>query len=274
MVNKIGLTWYVRRVYGQWNNKRSCVDFSLKINPVNTMKETTVLDFTRSKKMKKVEDANFGINVGDTLQLNFEHDKKLKHYARLIGYLPNKSLLVTCPRCDGKQLSLKVGQSVQVRMLSDSSVLGFNTRILCLAQQPYSYLHLEYPFSTGKIVVRRAQRIMTKLIVSVLPENIDGSAGKPVSAASYDISTCGALLESPVNLGNVGDLLTLTMRLSFGRSSEYITVPAMVRHVRFDKHPETKKRVYFHGVEFRILEQHDNIVLHGYIYQQMAHQSI
>lgn len=233
-----------------------------------------MLDFTRTKKTKKQEASDLGINIGDTLQLNFEHDKKHKHYSRLIGYLPNKSLLVTCPRYDGKMIPLKAGQAATIRMLSDSSVLGFNTRIISISEQPYPYLHLEYPFTTGKIVVRKAQRIRAKLIVSVQPENIDGPATKPVSAATFNVSTCGALLESPVELGHPGDLLTLSMRLSIGNSSEYLTVPAVICHVRFDKHPQSKKRVFFHGVEFRILEQHDIIVLHGYIYQQMARAAI
>jgi len=232
-----------------------------------------VLKLNRSKSVNP-EISDLGLFIGDTLQLHFDHDRKHKYYTKLIGYLPNKSIIVTSPRHDGKLLPLRNGNTVTVKMLSDCSVLGFKTRIMSLSEKPYPYIHLDYPMTTGKIVVRKSQRVKSKLIITVQTENIDGPVKKPISAATFDLSACGALIESPLELGKQGDLLTLLMRINIGSDSEYMTVPAILRHIRFDKHPDNDRRLYFHGVEFQILEQHDSVMLHGFLYQQMASQHI
>jgi len=232
-----------------------------------------MLNFNRLKKAKKNIASDLGIHIGDTLQLKFDKDLKHKYYTKLIGYLPGHSLLVTAPRQDGKLITIENDFKLSVKLLSSCSVFGFKTEVTCLISKPYPYLHLDYPFTAGEIIVRNSQRIKSKLVVLVQTENISGPATKPVSAATYDLSTSGALLESPVELGKPGDLLTLSMRINIGGSSEYMVVPAILRHIRFGKHPNNQRRLYFHGVEFQIIEQHDNIMLQGFIYQQMASES-
>ncbi len=208
--------------------------------------------------------------VGDTLQLQIKNDDGSKFYSQLIGYLPGKSLLVTSPRRDGSWVPLKLGQTLAVRLLADNNVVGFDANVLAVVTKPYPYVHLSYPLTSGKIVLRKAQRICAKLIVSVETENGELAVAKPVAAATFDLSTSGALLEAGRELGRVGELLTLKTRLNLGGLNEYLTIPAIIRNIRFDRNPETGRSNYYHGVEFRILEQHDSILLHGFIYEQLA----
>lgn len=230
-----------------------------------------MLNFSRSGKHARKSEAELPLQVGDTLQLRFSRDDKHKYHSQLIGYLPKKSLLITAPRREGKILNIKSGQSVAVRLLSGDGVLGFNTTVMSQVRDPYPYLHLEYPFSTGKIMLRKSHRIHSKLIVSVQMDNTNGNH-KLVPAATYDLSTCGALIESPEELGHEGDLLTLVMRVNLGAEKEYLTLPAVIRHARFDKNPETGRSQFFHGVEFQIMEQSDSILLSGFVYQKMMGQ--
>lgn len=214
--------------------------------------------------------SNLGLNIGDTLQLQIVNDVSVRVYCKLIGYLPGKSLVVTSPRVEGKLCKLNEGRVITVRMLSGNTVLGFDSKVIYSARTPYPHIHLACPFSTGKILVRKAQRIKSEIIVSVLGESTEICAVKPISAVTYDISTSGAMLEAKDELGQVGDLLTLKTRINLGGNSEYLTIPATLKNIRFDKNPVSGRSLYYHGVEFQILEQQDNIVLHGFIFEKMV----
>ncbi len=213
-------------------------------------------------------DQDLKLQIGDTLQLQFVgDDPNRRYYTRVIGYLPGKSLIITTPKRDGKVMMVREGQAAVARLASGNAVYAFNARVLSSTVKPYPYLHLSYPKELEHIVVRRAHRTRANLVGTVQSEGADDKTPSR-SANIVDISTTGALLMCPERLGEADDLITISVRLTVGDVTEYLTLPAVIRNVREDK-SEGGRSTFAHGVEFQILDQHDSVVLHGYVYERL-----
>lgn len=216
---------------------------------------------------------NLQLNVGDIVQLTFAaDDAQRKHPTRVIGYLPGKSLLVTAPRIDGKVMLVREGQPVVVRMLSRNSVYAFSTQILATSLKPYAYLHLTYPQEIEKAVVRKALRVATDLETNITCVSADDpKANVQTKGRIRDLSTAGALVTAEQLLGEAGDLLTLTLRIPVAGVQKYLKISGVVRSRR-ELLPDDTGVQWQHGVEFQLLEEMDNILLHGFVYEQLQKQ--
>ena len=222
------------------------------------------------------------LSIGDTLLLQFAMDEhQRKHPTKVIGYLLGKSLVVTTPRIDGKVMLVREGQPLIIRMLSGNNVYAFNTQILTSSLKPYAHLHLTYPQDIEKIVVRKAMRVAADLDVTIDCINAeDPKLSQQAKGKVLDISTAGALLFAESGLGGNGDLLSLTMRVPLAGVQKFIKVPAVIRSVReqsaaadvLEGQPGGQPAGYLFGVEFQLLEEMDNILLHGFVYEQLQMQ--
>ncbi|MEJ2344537.1 MAG: flagellar brake protein [Gammaproteobacteria bacterium] len=211
------------------------------------------------------------LDIGDTLQIQFVgDDARRRYYTRVIGYLPERSLLVTTPLRDGKVLLLREGQTMVVRMLSGTSVYAFTTSILASNVRPFPYLHLSYPKDLEMIVVRKAHRARTHLVASVQHRDADANDAPSVSVVMVDVSTTGALLKSEEPIGDIGDLITVSTRVTVGEVQQYLDLPAVVRNVHeetCDDHLESST-----GIEFVEIDQRDTVILHGYVYECLINE--
>lgn len=208
------------------------------------------------------------LQIGDSLQLQFVADEnKRRHYSKVIGFLKGQSVLITTPRIDGNIMLVRENQLVIVRMLTGNSVVGFNTSVLRACLKPYAYLHLAYPKEMEHITVRKAQRVSTKLIASVETYQ-ENNSRTSIPIIIEDISTTGSMISAETSLGETGEFVTISARISVGNVREYINIPAIIRNVRkFTTEEGTTK--YSYGMEFQLLEQHEHFVLHGYVYEQL-----
>lgn len=213
------------------------------------------------------------LNVGDIVQLQFALDEtQRKHPTKVIGYLQGKSLLVTTPRIDGKVMLVREGQPVVVRMLSRNSVYAFNTQVLATSLKPFAYLHLSYPQAIEKIVVRKAMRVAADLETNISCVSADDpKANVQTKGRIRDVSTTGALVIAAQSLGEAGDLLTLTLRIPVAGVQKYLKISAVIRSRR-EVPQESGGTDWQHGVEFQLLEEMDNILLHGFVYEQLQKQ--
>jgi c-di-GMP-binding flagellar brake protein YcgR len=203
------------------------------------------------------------------VQLQFVGDSTgRRYYSNVLGYSPSKSLQINTPRKDGNVILVREGQAMVVRLLSGNNIYGFTTSVVCSCTRPYSYLHLGYPKELETIVVRKAYRAKTNLVVSVQPEAAQDADAEPMSAVVLDISTAGALLRSEHELGSKGDVITIYARLSVADLQEHLAIPAIIRSIRKESAVNARS-VYQYGVEFQLLEQHHNVVLHGYVYEKL-----
>lgn len=210
------------------------------------------------------------LNVGDIVQLQFAlDDAQRKHPTKVIGYLQGKSLLVTTPRIDGKVMLVREGQPVVVRMLSRNSVYAFNTQVLVSNLKPFAYLHLNYPQAIEKIVVRKAMRVAADLETNITCVSAeDPKANVQAKGRIRDLSTSGAQVIAAQSLGEPGDLLVLTLRIPVAGVQKYLKISSVIRSRR-ELPQETGGIDWQHGVEFQLLEEMDNILLHGFVYEQL-----
>lgn len=206
-------------------------------------------------------------NIGNTLQLQFSPGKEDdRFYVKLIGYLENKSILVTAPRSDGVPLKILADQKFIVRMFSGNSAQGFTARAIHSTKHPYPHLHLTFPTDLESITVRKAERVSCKLIVTIQNEEQERSLGEGKSASMEDISTAGSQLFSNESLGKKGDTITINSKIKVAGIEQYLKISGKIRRA-VNKEKEDGKFEY--GVEFILLEDTDKLLLHGFVYEQM-----
>ena len=206
-------------------------------------------------------------NIGNTLQLQFSPGKEDdRFYVKLIGYLENKSILVTAPRSDGVPLRIPADQKFIVRMFSGNSAQGFTATAIHSTKHPYPHLHLTFPTDLESITVRQAERVSCKLIVTVQNEEQERSLGEGKSASMEDISTAGSQLFSNESLGEKGDTITINSKIKVAGIEQYLKISGKIRRA-VNKEKEDGKFEY--GVEFILLEDTDKLLLHGFVYEQM-----
>ena len=161
---------------------------------------------------------------------------------------------------------LRENQLVTVRLLSGGTVYAFETQILRASLTPYPYLHLVYPKEFESTVVRKAQRASAHIIASV--ENAHAEASQSQPALIVNMSSAGAMLESKRSLGKAGDDVVINVRLMVGEIERYVSVGALIRNVREKAGEEPV--VFQHGVEFQLLSNEEQLILHGFVYEQIA----
>ncbi len=213
------------------------------------------------------------LQVGTPLQITFVSDERqVRHYVQLIGYVAERSLVVSAPHLEGKAMLVREGQLLVVRLLAGNTVLGFTSEVLRSCSRPYPYLHVAYPREMAEIVVRKALRVGVNLIASVYNESADPEHTKPISAVITDISTSGAQLVVSEQLGQADEMLTVQARFAVGAVQEYLTLPAAVRSfasLEAEGEGEANGPRWRYGIEFQILEQSDAMVVHGFVYEQI-----
>jgi len=213
------------------------------------------------------DDTQLELQIGDSLQLQFVADEqKRRHYAKVIGYLQGRSVLITTPRVEGNIMLIREDQMVIVRMMTGNQVYGFTTQILQSNLRPYAYLHLAYPKEMEHITVRKAERISINLIGSAELESAEGEEERATcSVLIHDMSTSGAMIEVKSPLGEIGDIITLSCKIKVGGKEEYISVPCIIRNV-IHKNGDAN---FKHGLEYQLLEQQEHFIIYGFVYENM-----
>ncbi len=212
------------------------------------------------------------LKTGDNIQVQlFADQSETRYMVKVIGYEQGISLLVSTPRAKGKPLLLREAQLMTVRLLTGNTVYGFESQILRACLSPFPYLHLSYPREFESMVVRKAQRASASIIASVENNNRVTESSEPFSAKISDLSIAGAMLDASVRMGEVGDAIMIRAKVMVAGLERYLALAASVRAVRVREATEAGgKTLYQHGVEFQLLDPDDQLVLHGFVYEQIA----
>ena len=213
------------------------------------------------------------LDVGDVLQLQFLPDESnTRHYVKVIGFLPEQSLIITTPHVNGKVMLVRESQPIAVRLLAGNNVVAFTVSVLRSCARPYPYLHLSYPSDLQTIMVRKAQRIgyKTTALVRDCGPAASGKSTEEIDVDVEDMSTTGALLISDNKLGNVKGLLSVKLKLIIAEDDEQLVLIAIIRNVRQRKKEASDHLEYLHGVEFQFADRQESIMLHAFIYEQIA----
>ncbi len=209
------------------------------------------------------------VDIGESIQLQDPSSKTDERiFVKLIGYRDGKSLIVTMPRANGDLIRVVNGQLFIVRLFSGQTVYAFNVTVMESKASPYPYLHLSYPKKVESVVVRNAQRVNVELIVSVQSGDFENTNGDSVSAKLTDLSTGGAKLVTIKPIGNVGEDISMSAKLTVGGVEQYLQILATIRRVEANE--SEQQTSYAYGLEFRFVEEKDRLVLHGFVYEQLS----
>ena len=219
----------------------------------------------------EVKTLEFKNNIGNMLQLQFspQPNQDERFYVKLIGFLENKSFIVTTPRFDGVPLKIIPSQKFIVRMMSKSKAQVFTTSAIHSTSHPYPHIHLAYPEKFDSITIRKAERVHCKLNVSVHNEDPLNPTSRHNTALMHDISTAGALLYATEELGNIGDTISIETTITVAGMDQELFFSAKIRRM---VPPDKGRDTYEYGIEFTMLEDKTKLLLHAFVYEQIAHE--
>lgn len=206
---------------------------------------------------------------GDTLQLQFMDDEtRGQFYVKVVGYVPDRSLLVTAPEKNGRPMVVREGRAVMMRSFSGQHAQGFTCTVMRSCTQPFDYMHLSYPRKIEQVKVRKVNRVRTALAVSV--RAAQGPADAPeVPAVIRDISATGAQMLSAAAAGNSGDLVLIRARLPLDTLGDQpIELPAQIRNAQEETDVKGSLWRFRCGVEFQPLDTQTTLVLRAYLFDR------
>lgn len=214
------------------------------------------------------------LEVGDHLQIQFAGDDETRHSAKVIGYLAGYSLVVTTPKVDGHTMPVSEGKEVIVRLMSGNRIVAFTVHVITVSVRPYAHLHLSFPHDVQAVTVRKALRVMLNMTASVrpcLPDSAEIDAAQDSQAVTIqDMSTSGALLIADKALAKEGQHIVIALRLDVADSTEDISLPAIVRNIRTERGKKAGQRYFHHGVELRVADRAQSVLVHAFVYQRIA----
>lgn len=203
---------------------------------------------------------------GESLQLQNSANGE-RYYVRLIGFLPEGSILVTTPKQDGHVLLFREGQNFVVRAFSGKQAFGFNAAIRRVCKVPYPYLHLEYPASIEGVTVRKNPRVRVKVICSV---STPANRAAPVASVITDLSAAGIRIDNGTPLAAVDDIVSVTFRMRLEGDDAHFSLEALVRSVRTETDAQTGAKVVVHGMEFVDTPPNEHLLLKTLVYAMLA----
>lgn len=219
--------------------------------------------------VEKIEDLlSVKLAVGDTIQLQDSSSGRQQCFVKLIGYFNKKSVLVSHPRIDEKLSFVKEGQGYLARGFAGTKTYEFNTNVIHVCLAPYPYLHLAFPAQVKTTNMRGAVRIKLRLVCTIEAP----ATGLKMPAIIDDMSISGARIHASKPFGQVGDAISVGMRMQVAGETQVFLVSSVIRNVREEKDAQTGDKVFMHGMEFVQTLSLDLTLLQNFIYKSMLEQ--
>ena len=215
---------------------------------------------------KSTEFNDIKARVGDVFQITLATDtQEMRHSVKLLGYFPNKTLMITAPVVNNSVLLLREGQSLMVRAFSGTAAYTFNCDIIKVCNSPFAYLHLSYPKIVQKVPIRSSARIGFNIIgVANNDTHGDNATDYPINIT--DISVTGAAMTASTPIGKKDD----TLRITFHAHIRELTVrPTLKCIIRSLASTDDASSAIKYGLQFVDLETQDILILQSLVYQKI-----
>lgn len=166
----------------------------------------------------------------------------------LIGVYQNKSVMVSFPQ-GAEAAQLKTGDKFIVRFSSMDAKYAFRADVLQVCEQPFPYLHLQFPRGVQGVIVRHKQRVKVKN-----PSfKLNVAANEQTLISMSDISISGAKISASSRLGNIDDQFSIEIHNP--HNNERFALPCTIRYVCTNADTTPAQNAHFdHGVRFGELE--------------------
>lgn len=215
------------------------------------------------------EKQNFNVKLGDLIQLQFvPQNGRERLTAKVIGYSPKKSIIISAPSVNGKLPLLKEHQPFVVRMLQGNNVYGFESSVLKYYSVPYPHLHLSHPTELECITVRDSRRIDTEIVVSTTTIS---EPNKHITTSMLNTSATGALLQCKKELGLLDDELNISVEFEIAGIKKYLRLKAIIRNISTpDDNDNSDDPLNKYGVQFLDMTDDQALVINAYVYEQIV----
>jgi len=186
----------------------------------------------------------------------------------VLGVVRDKRhLIVTAPTTTNNALITVIkGQSLTCRWFNPTTAFRFRATILKLAFEPIPLLYLELPTEIERKIARRLPRALLNMHAVVRrPE--------PLEALVLDLSVGGARLAlARDETLTLHQQVQLSIRPRMLDRSFLLTIECAVTNVMGATDP-AHPDVQFVGLEFRDVSEHDLLILHACVQEQLAYEA-
>lgn len=219
----------------------------------------------------------FSLQSGVKLQLQFlDETRRDRYQVTVIGYIEGRSLMITAPQKNGNLLLLHEGQQFVVRLLSGKQIIGFNSEVVKVYNNPFSYVHLKPPLKVEQLDVRNAHRVELKVIASIHnierdeknAEIIKPSNNKSTSSIVSNISTTGCQIQIMEALRKDYKELMISAKITVAEQERILTLEAEIcshREMEIDG-----KNWQLYGVKFNKMNDDRRLLLNCFVYEQLV----
>jgi len=184
--------------------------------------------------------------------------------AKLIGYVADKSILISPPIKDGKEKLLDLDESVTIRLLIRKKICAFESRVKYRSLQPFSYYHLQYPTELMSLQVRVSERVDVNLDALIDSEFDIGVGEWPKKAVITNLSKSGASLLCSDSFGEKGHEIIVNLDIEVSGLQRSLAINGVIRNKEASDSAES---MFNYGVEFVDLTDADVLSLTGFIYE-------
>lgn len=210
--------------------------------------------------------AALGLPIGQILTIETLSPVR-KYVVRLLGFSEGKSLLVSAPYREGKEVLLEKHSMLAVRLLEGKKICAFEARVIYRSIQPYTYYHLSYPVQVETLQVRDSERVDTQ-IEAVVDSDFDIVGEWPKPAQINNMSKTGARMMSDQFLGTYGHELLVDFDLRVSGMNKRVCLSSIVRNIEKDPRvPGDDASRYIIGVQFLDMTDDVRMSLANYIYE-------
>jgi len=196
--------------------------------------------------------------VGETFFLH-QQGLSARYTARFIGYIKNRTVLVTMPIVDDKYVLIRDSQMFIVRAFSGKKAYAFSAYVVKSVHSPHPYLHLSYPKELSCATIRHRARIPVSIIASVSMNDHTEN----VAAIIADMSLGGASANIKHPFGEVGQRGRIKFKINAVGETAFVDLGIILRSIV----PSDNGGGCKHGYEFTDLSTHDRLVLSAYFHQ-------
>ncbi|MCO4786915.1 flagellar brake protein [Marinomonas atlantica] len=230
----------------------------------------------------QVDFKEIAVPMGTNVQIEFISPPG-RYAVRVLGRIPGRSLIVTCPRVNGKNIIVRDNQVVNVRLMSATAVCAFSTKIAKSFLEPAGHLHIAYPEYVETSEVRQAVRVEARLICSLEP-----NGEQPIYSSStgvvVDLSTGGCKIVSKDDFGSVNQTMKLALNLQIGEFKHILKLDCEIRNQEIQMLEQLQASIadnaflsrmgveymYVYGIKFNSIEKEQGIPLRAYILDTIA----
>ncbi len=209
-----------------------------------------------------------GLQIGTPMTIETVSPPR-KCQVKLIGFVEGRSVLISSPLREGKEVLLEKDNPMVVRLLEGKQICAFETKVIYRSVHPYVYYHLAWPEQIAARQIRDAERIDTEFAV-LIDNEFDVVGQWPRKALLNNLSKSGARILATSALGSVGHEIVIQCVLMVSEIKKKLSLSAVIRNIgELVRNDAAGKPVKYHayGVQFVNVEGDTRLALANYIYE-------